>query len=409
MIQGSIETRRSWHIALLTLGILSVSYGAPLLIVVGLKQIQVAMDTDRAVLSLASALVWIGNGLGGILMGWLADRVGLRKIVMLGVVMMASGLALSSLGSVWALYVGHGVLIGFLGNGAIYAPLLIYVSRWFDRRRGTALALISSGQYIAGIVWPTLMEMGIARYGWQTTMLIFAAIVLALLPLLVLLRAAPEPLTAGPAAGAQSAGNRVLGMTPNTAMVVICIASFCCCVPMALPASHLVAFCGDLGIPATRGAMMLSVMLGSAFISRQFWGAFADRYGGLRTVLAGSAAQAVSIGAFLLTQNEAGLFAIAAAFGLGFSGIIPAYSVAIRDLFPSRDASWRIPTVLFTAMSGMAFGSWFAGRIYDMYLSYTYAFGLGVAFNLVNVALIGFLVSRMVDRRSRRLSVRVAE
>lgn len=192
-------------------------------------------------------------------------------------------------------------------------------------------------------------------------------------------------------------------------MIVICIASFCCCVPMALPASHLVAFCGDLGIPASRGAVMLSVMLGSAFISRQFWGAFADRYGGLRTVLAGSVAQAVTIGAFLLTQNEAGLFAIAAAFGLGFSGIIPSYSVAVRDLFPSREASWRIPTVLFTAMSGMAFGSWIAGRIYDTYMSYTPAFGLGVVFNLVNLMLIGCLVNRMARSRGRRWSVRVTE
>ncbi len=409
MSQGSIETRTSWHIALLTLGILSVSYGAPLVIVVGLKQMQEAMDTARAVLSLASAMVWIGNGLGGILMGWLADRVGLRKVVLLGVVMMAAGLAVSSLGSVWALYVGHGLLIGFLGNGAIYAPLVIYVSRWFDRRRGTALALISSGQYVAGIVWPTLMQMALARFGWQQTMLGFGGVVLALLPLLALLRPAPEPLSAGPAAAGSGGAGRVLGMRPNTTMVVICIASFCCCVPMALPASHLVAFCGDLGIPTTHGAAMLSVMLGCAFISRQAWGLFADHFGGLRTVLAGSAAQAVSIGAFLLTQNEAGLFAIAAAFGLGFSGIIPSYSVAIRDLFPSREASWRIPTVLFTAMSGMAFGSWFAGRIYDTYLSYTLAFGMGVSFNVVNLVLIGFLVSRLTAHTGRRLSVRVAE
>ena len=309
---------------------------------------------------------------------------------------------------VWALYVGHGLLIGFLGNGAIYAPLLIYVSRWFDRRRGTALALISSGQYIAGIVWPTLMEMALARYDWQATMLGFGAIVLCLMPALLFLGPAPEPLTAGPSAAAAT-GGRVLGLRPNTVMVVICIASFCCCVPMALPASHLVAFCGDLGIPTNHGAAMLSVMLGAAFVSRQFWGAFADRYGGLRTVLAGSAAQAVSIGAFLLTTNEAGLFAIAGAFGLGFSGIIPSYSVAVRDLFPSREASWRIPTVLFTAMSGMAFGSWFAGMIYDTFLSYTLAFGLAVLFNLVNLVLIGFLVSRMTARTGRRLSVRPAE
>jgi len=139
---GSIESRRSWHAAFLTLAILSVSFGAPLVVVVGLRDIQTAMHTDRSVLSLASALVWIGTGLGGIAMGWLADRIGIRRTVAMGTLMMAAGLALSSLGTVWALFVGHGLLMGFFGNGAIYPPLMIYVSRWFDRRRGTAIALI---------------------------------------------------------------------------------------------------------------------------------------------------------------------------------------------------------------------------------------------------------------------------
>jgi MFS family permease len=143
---GSIETRQSWRAAILTLAILSISFGSPFLAVVGMRDMQAALHTDRSVLSLASALVWIGNGVGGIPMGWLADRIGIRKTVALGTLSMAAGMALSSVGSIWALYIGHGLLIGFFGNGAIFAPLTIYVSRWFDRRRGTALALISSGQ-----------------------------------------------------------------------------------------------------------------------------------------------------------------------------------------------------------------------------------------------------------------------
>lgn len=396
---GSIESRRSWQAAFLTLAILSLSFGSPLLVVVGLRDMQAAMHTDRSVLSLAGALVWVGNGVGGIPMGWLADRIGIRKTVAIGTVMMAAGLALSSLGSIWTLYVGHGLLIGFLGNGAIFAPLMVYVSRWFDRRRGTALALISSGQYIAGMIWPSIIEAGMKRFGWQPVMLAFGAVVLAILPLLTLLRPPPEPLISGVEQMAPGAFSRVLGLRPNVAMVLICIASFCCCVPMALPASHLVAFCGDLGISPGHGAAMLSVMLACAFISRQFWGAFADRFGGLRTVMTGSAFQMVALGAFLLTRDEVGLFAVASAFGLGFSGIIPSYSVAIRDLYPSREASWRIPTVLMTAMSGMAFGSWFGGKVFDLFLSYRPAFAAGVVFNLVNLALIVFLVSRMAPRR----------
>ncbi len=395
----TIESRASWGAAALTLAILSISYGSPLLIVVGLKPMTVAMDTDRSVLALAGSLVWVGTGFGGIPMGWLADRIGIRAIVALGTIMMACGLALSTLGSVWALYLGHGVLIGIVGNGAIYAPLLIYVSRWFDKHRGAAIALISSGQYIAGVVWPTVFEHGIARFGWQATMLAYAAVVTVVIPpFLFFLRKAPAPLATGGPVGAAQRRPTVLGMRPNVAQAAICGAAFCCCIPMSIPSAHLVAFCSDIGVSPTHGAAMLSVLLGCAFLSRQFWGALADRIGGLRTVLVGSLCQAVAIGSFMLTKNEYGLFAISAAFGLGFSGIIPSYAVSIRDLFPSSEASWRIPTVLFTGMSGMAVGSWFGGELFDRFGSYTAAFATGVLFNLFNLAIVGFLVSRLPRR-----------
>jgi MFS family permease len=393
---ASIEGRASWSAACITLAILSISYGSPLLVVVGLKPIQDALMTDRSVVALAGALVWVGTGLGGILMGWLADRIGIRATVLIGAVMMAGGLALSSTGSIWALYVGHGLLVGLVGNGAIYAPLVIYVSRWFDRRRGSALALISSGQYIAGIVWPAVFERGIAWYGWQTTMLAYAAVVVAaILPLaLFCLRPSPESHFTRVRTASSGAAAPVLGLPPNLVQALICLAGFLCCIPMAVPNGHLVAFCTDLGIAPTHGAAMLSVLLACAFVSRQFWGMLADRVGGLRAVMAGSACQAVATLGFLLTQNEAGLFAVSAAFGLGFSGIIPSYIVAIRALYPSSEASWRVPTFLFLGMSGMAFGSWLAGELYDHYGFYAPAFAVGVVFNLANLLVLSFLVTR---------------
>jgi MFS family permease len=233
-------------------------------------------------------------------------------------------------------------------------------------------------------------------------MLGFSAVILAILPALALLRPPPEPHGGGFGKPVAAARTRVLGFHPNVAMALLCVAGFLCCIPMALPFSQLVAFCGDIGIPAEQGAAMLSVMLGCAFVSRQFWGAFADRFGGLRTIMAGSACQAVAISGFLLTQNEAGLFLIAGAFGLGFSGIIPSYSVAIRDLFPSREASWRIPTMLLTAMSGMAFGSWFAGKLFDLFMSYRIAFASGVGFDLANLVVVVFLVIRLPRRLPHR-------
>src|SRR5271170_3942774 len=189
----SIENRASWVAALLAICILSISYGASLIVVVGLKPIAAALDSDRSVVALAAALVWVGTGSGGILMGWVADRVGVRRTVIFGAVMTALGLAVSSIGNVWALYFGHAVLIGFLGGGALYPPMLIYISRWFDRRRGTALALISSGQYVAGMIWPSVFQHTLIWVGWQMTMLGFAAAIAVIVPLALMLRPTPQP------------------------------------------------------------------------------------------------------------------------------------------------------------------------------------------------------------------------
>jgi MFS family permease len=390
-----------------------VGFGAPLLVVVALRQMQADLGTDRSVIALASALVWIGNAIGGVVMGRVAVSIGMSRTAAMGVVSIAAGLALSSLESVWAIYVGHGLLIGLLGLGALYAPLTVYVSHWFDRRRGTALALVASGQYVAGMIWPSAIEQGITRFGWQAVMLAYGGLALATLPLVFFLRQPPEPrfaehtiasdTTSGHTVAGSDRSGAVLGLPPNAVMTILCFAGFFCCVPMALPASHLVAFCGDIGIPATHGAAMLSVMLTCAFISRQAWGMVADRIGGLRTIICGSAAQMLTLASFLLTRNEAGLFVVAGAYGLGFSGLIPAYAVAIRDLFPSKEASWRIPTVLMFLMSGMAFGSWFGGKLFDIFMSYRIAFIVGVMFNAVHFLVVLFLVSRGARQRPMML------
>jgi len=395
----SVESRASCVAATITLVILSISYGAPLIVVVGLKPIAASLGADRSVVALAASLIWLGTGLGGIVMGRMADRVGMRPVAIFGAVMTALGLAVSAIGQTWALVIGSAVLIGLLGNSAHFPPLVTYVSRWFDRRRGTAVALISSGQYIAGVVWPTVFGYGLAQYGWQATMLGFAGLVAAaIVPLALFLRPPPPPgLTELSARGAVHR-SQALGLPTNIVQTLICAAAFLCCVPMAMPAGHLVALCSDLGIPASKGAAMLSLLLACAFVSRMFWGWLTDRIGGLGAVFAGSACQAAAIAAFTVTQSEAGLFAIAAAYGLGFSGIIPAYVVAIREFFPSADASWRVPTLLFTGMSGMAFGGWFAGALYDHFGFYAPAFAAGALFNLANLAVVGFLVVRLARR-----------
>jgi MFS family permease len=393
---GSVETKASWAVASVALAILGMSFGAAWITAVALKDIAAEVGGARSVPALASALAWLGSGIGGIIMSRIADRVGTRWTVIFGSLMIGLGLSISTIGPPWPLWIGHGLFIGLIGLGGINAPLYIYVSRWFDRRRGSALALISSGTYLAGAMWPPIFEQAIARFGWRQAMLWYAlAEIVVVAPLAAIyFRAPPEVIHPAALSGADPGKARVLGWPPNAVFALMCGAGVLCCIPMAMPQGHLVAFCSDLGISRSMGALMLSVLLGTAFLSRQIWGVISDRIGGLSTVLIGSAWQAASMTALLLTQNEAGLFMVAAAFGLGFSGIIPAYVLTVRELFPASQASWRIPTLLLFSGGGMAAGGWIAGLLYDHLGYYAPAFAVGIGANLVNLLIVSVLVGR---------------
>lgn len=400
---GSVESRTSWIVACVALAVLTMSYGGPLVTVVALKPIAAEFETTRSAPALAISLTYIGAGLGGIAMGWLAERIGIRVVVMGCGSMIGAGLLISSFGGLWQLYACNLLLVGLLGAAGMFAPLMTYVTRWFDHRRGSAIALISSGQYVAGAVWPSVFQFGIDEAGWRWTMFGFGLLtVLVIVPLAaIFLHPPPTPPPEGSVHASPAVGRRVLGLPANVVMWMLAGAVFCCCVTMSMPLTHMVAFCSDIGIKPAHGAIMLSVLLGSAFISRQFWGWLADRIGGLKTILFASTGQAVAMAGFLMTQDEVGLFTISAAFGLGFGGLIPGYVLAIRDLFPASEASWRIPVVLFPGSLGMAVGGWLAGAMYDAYGFYGPAFAAGVLFNLFNLLLIVALVIR---HRAARLA-----
>jgi MFS family permease len=392
----SIETRTSWIVATVALVVMAVAFGAPWVTVVALKSIAAEVNGERSVPALASALMWIGSGIGGILMGRVAERLGIKFTVIVGAVAVAVGLALSTLGPPWPLYIGHGVFIGLLGIGGINAPFYVYVSRWFDRRRGSALALISSGSYLAGTVWPPIFAPLIAHIGWRDTMLYFAALELIVIvpAAAIILRPPPETPHHAVTASATRGARTVLGWPPNLVFALQMCAIFTCCIPMSMPQGHLVALCSDLGISPAHGAAMVSVLLGTAFVSRQVWGLISDRIGGLYTMLVGSACQIFGMAAFALTQDEAGLFTVAALFGFGFSGLVPANILASRELFPVGDAYWRMPTLLLCSGWGMATGGWLAGVLYDYFGFYAPAFAAGLGVNLINFLIIGTLAFR---------------
>jgi MFS family permease len=398
-LPSSVETRQSWVVATVVLLVMTIAFGAPWITIVALKEIAAEVHGERSIPAFALALVWIGSGLGGILMGRIAERVGIRWTVIAGAVMIAAGLALSTVGPSLPLYIGHGLFIGLIGLGGINAPSYVYVSRWFDRRRGSALALISSGSFLAGAFWPSIFERVIATAGWRPAMLSYAAVEFVLIVPAAAIVLGTPPDTAHHAApiSATQRKNSVLGWPPNLVYALQACAIFTCCVPMSMPQSHLVAFCSDLGISPVHGAAMLSVLLGSAFFSRQIWGALSDRIGGLYTMLVGSACQTLGLAAFLLSQDELGLFTVSALFGFGFSGLVPANVLTSRELFPVGEAYWRIPTLLLCSGTGMATGSWMGGLLYDHFGYYAPAFAAGVAVSVVNF----LIISTLALRRSR--------
>ena len=400
-----LDSRPAWITASAALAIMTIAYGAPLVVVVAMKQIAAELHTARSGPAAAGSLSYIGAAFGGIVAGWLAGRLGIRRIVIFGVTMVALGLLLSASGGLFELYVGHGVLMGLFGTSCMFSPLLTYVSLWFERRRGSAVALISSGQSVAGALWPPLLQLGIDHLGWRHTMMLFAGIILIAGVALTMVFLHPVPIAPARAvSGVAGQGRRdtTLGLPPNLLMILLMLAVYSCCVPMAMPMQHVVAYCGDLGFASQYGAAMLSVLLGVAFLARQFWGWLTDRIGGFQTLLWSSLVQATALSGFLLTQDQVALFVVSAFFGLGLSGLLPAYVIVIRDCYSAQESNWRVPTVMFAGLLGMASGGWGAGLLYDHFGSYLPAFSTGMAFNLLNLVVLLFLISRPHTRLMRQ-------
>jgi MFS family permease len=403
---NALDGKHAWIAACAALALLTVAHGAPMIAVVALKSVAADIGSSRGAAAAIAPIAYLGAAVGGIPAGWLCGRFGTRIVVICGSLMAAIGLALSPLGGTGSLYVGHGLLIGLLGISTMLSPLVTYVSLWFDRRRGAAVALISSGQAVAGALWPLILDAAIRHLGWRTTMeayAIFLPVSVAGLAM-AFLREPPDIALSAGASSKTATVSHEAGFPRRFAMFCLMLAIFCCCIPMNMPIQHIVAFCGDLGISSQEGALMLSVLLGSALVARQFWGYFADRFGGLKTLLLSSLTQMLTLAAFLVTQDERGLFVISSAFGFGFSGLLPAYVIAIREYYAAAEANWRVPAVMFAGYVGMAAGGWGAGAVYDRYGFYAPAFGLGILFNVLNLAVLGVLYLTMTRRAGRQPS-----
>ena len=401
MPHGEVESRYAWVRLAVSLALSTIGGVGMWSVVVALPAVQSEFGVARADASLPYTLTMIGFGLASIGMGRLADRFGIMVPVIAGTISMALGYAAAGwAGTLWLYALAQGLLIG-TGSAATFAPLLAHVSLWFTRRRGIAIAIFASGNYLAGTVWPPIVQHFIQSAGWRQTYVGIAVFCIAsMLPLALLLRRPPPvfelELSDSPAARPVATG--VLGLSRGALQTLLIVAGLSCCVAMSMPQVHIVAYCGDLGYGAARGAQMLSLMLACGIVSRLTFGFICDRIGGLRTLLLGSSLQGFALLLFLPFNGPVSLYVVSALFGLFQGGIVPSYAIIVREYFPSREAGARVGAVITATLFGMALGGWMSGAIFDLTGSYRAAFVNGILFNLVNVSIALFLLRRAMVR-----------
>ncbi|MGR3762091.1 MFS transporter [Roseobacteraceae bacterium NS-SX3] len=401
-----LDSRYSWTRLAVTLAIATVANAGMWAVIVILPAVEAEFGAGRAAASLPYTLTMIGFAAGNLLIGRLADRFGVTLALAGAAVTSALAYLLSTIAPTMAALSAAHLLLG-LGTAAGFGPLIADISHWFRRRRGIAVALVASGNYLSGAIWPTLLAGLLAESGWRSTYYVLAAATLAaVVPLALLLkrRLPPEAQLAAETASALRA--RSAGFSPRALQWLLGLAGIGCCVAMSMPQVHIVAYCVGLGYGPAAGAQMLSLMLLGGVVSRIVSGLAADKFGGVQILLAGSVLQCIALFLYLPYDGMASLYVVSAVFGLAQGGIVPSYALVVREYMPPREAGARVGFVMMMTILGMALGGWMSGWIYDATGSYQLAFINGILWNGLNIAIMGFLLIRSRPARpSTKLAV----
>jgi MFS family permease len=364
---------------------------------VALPVVQGDLHITRADISFAYSTNMVGFFLGGVAIGRLVDRRGIVFASIVSAIGLAAGFVLASVTTSLLMFAAAQLLIGFAA-AATFAPLVADISHWFEKRRGVAVAIAASGNYIAGAVWPPIVEAMIAGHGWRVTYQSAAVLCLVtMIPLaLTLKRRAPDHAEQAVAVARRSLG--ALGLSPNGLQALLVVAGISCCVAMSMPQVHIVAYCADKGFGVARGAEMLSLMLGFGIVSRIGSGWLADRVGGAMTLMIGSTLQGVALLFYLVADSVTSMYVVSALFGLFQGGIVPSYAIIVREYFPAREAASRVGLTVSSTVLGMALGGWMGGKMFDLTGSYEAAFLNGIAWNVLNALIAWWLLSRQNRR-----------
>ena len=395
----------AWRL-LITLCLVTLGSSCMYVVAVVLPPVQAEFGVDRANASLPYTLMMICLGVGGMWTGKLADRFGITPVLWVGSVAVTAGFVIAGLApNIWVFGLAHGILLGLLGSSSTFAPLMADTSLWWNKRRGIAVAICACGNYVAGAFWPPVAQWGIETIGWRHTYIymgIFCGVCMLFLSFLMRQR---PPLVSQNDASVSDSGfisSQPFGLQLGQAQLLLCVAAIACCVAMSMPQVHIVAYCADLGYGAARGAEMLSLMLTCGIISRLVSGWICDRIGGIRTLLLGSALQGIALVLFLPFDGLVPLYVISGMFGLFQGGIVPAYAIIVREHFPPQEAGARVGSVIMASLVGMALGGWMSGKIFDLTGSYHAAFMNGIAWNLLNLTISGWLFWRIRSKQANQ-------
>jgi MFS family permease len=396
---GVHDSFYSWVRLVITLAIAVVSSVGIWAFIVIMPAIEAEFGTGRAATSLPYTVMLIGFGVGNLLIGRMVDRFGVTIALIGASILTALSYVLATLSGTMVMLTAVHFLLG-LGTAVGFGPLMADISHWFMRRRGMAVALIASGNYLSGAIWPMLMAGMLETSGWRQVYLSLAVLVVVLvIPLALLLRRRVPDEAHGTAQAAATLRARSVGLSPRTLQYLLGFAGIGCCVAMSMPQVHIVSYCVGLGYGPAVGAEMLSLMLMGGVVSRIVFGILSDHVGGVITVLIGSTLQCIALFLYLPFDALISLYVVSLVFGLSQGGIVPSYAVIVREYMPAKEAGARVGFVLMMTIMGMALGGWMSGWIYDLTGSYQAAFLNGIGWNMINIAIILTLLLRSRPRK----------
>jgi MFS family permease len=388
--RAGVDSPYAWRLAFVSTFCIALGGGALYLPVVALKEIAAEFGDRRAVPSMAYMLGFFAMGLGGVFMGWLADRTSPRvPLLIAGPSILIGGWLASRGHDPWILYAGYMIPLGFLGNAGTFTPALNNIQGWFERRRSLAISLISVGPAISGSIWPQIYGWLLPRFGWRESLVIYG-VVAGVLLFLCAFYVRPSPIQRSKGVRpAEDLSN--LPMPSPVLMAILSAAGFCCCAAMAVPFVHMVAFCGDLGLSPARGSEAISLILLTAVAATFAMGRLSDHIGPLKVSLLCAVIQIGSLLGFVFVESLSGIYTLSVIHGIPYIAIVQGYALILRRLYGPAIGGWRLGVVMLFAMAGMAVGGWLGGAIFDATLNYRTAFQAALAFNLLNLMLLGLL------------------